>query len=343
MPDEACDTDDPFEWEVRDTSTTSFSHHAVAGSFAGVAEHVSMFPMDTVKTRMQASDRPIGALEAARAVLHERGAGGLFRGATVIAAGSVPAHIGLFGTYEYAVARLIDQRRSEEHQPLAAAACGASGAVAHDFILTPSDVVKQRLQLGRHNGATDCVMSMLRQEGVLAFWRSLPATLFMNVPFTAILVATNHSLQLLYRSRFQDAEATLASAPGYFVGAGLSGIVAAAATSPLDVVKTWLQTREVHLASATSGAVGVSRVAVPASSGIMWAARDILRCRGVRGFFQGVGPRVCIAAPSAAICWGTYQTVSGVLKTLSLPSRKPVWVGDRFLQETTAVACESRQ
>eukprot|EP00927_Polykrikos_kofoidii_P064559 TRINITY_DN5988_c0_g3_i1.p1 TRINITY_DN5988_c0_g3~~TRINITY_DN5988_c0_g3_i1.p1 ORF type:complete len:321 (+),score=46.11 TRINITY_DN5988_c0_g3_i1:64-1026(+) len=319
MPADECDADDPFEWEVRDSST-SFVHHAIAGSCAGMAEHVSMFPVDTVKTRMQASDRPIGASEAARAVLRERGAGGLFRGATVIAIGSVPAHIGLFGTYEVAVSRLIDRRRSEEHQPVAAAACGASAAVAHDVILTPSDVVKQRLQLGRHGGAADCVSCMLRQEGVIAFWRSLPATLFMNVPFTSILVATNQSLQLIYRSRVGDADATLASAPGYFLSAGLSGIVAAAVTSPLDVVKTWLQTREVPHAVPTSSAVTASPFRIPASSGIVWAAQDILQQRGLGGFFRGVAPRVCIAAPSSAICWGTYQTIISGLKALSFPA-----------------------
>eukprot|EP00927_Polykrikos_kofoidii_P064556 TRINITY_DN5988_c0_g1_i1.p1 TRINITY_DN5988_c0_g1~~TRINITY_DN5988_c0_g1_i1.p1 ORF type:complete len:368 (+),score=49.97 TRINITY_DN5988_c0_g1_i1:80-1105(+) len=337
MPDDVCDVDDLFEWEVRDTST-SFVHHSIAGSCAGVAEHTSMFPVDTVKTQMQASDRPIRASEAVRAVLRERGVGGFFRGAPVIAAGSVPAHIGLFGTYEFASSRLINQRRSDEHQPVAAAACGASGAVAHDFVLTPSDVVKQRLQLGRHNGAVDCVTCILRHEGATAFWRSLPATLLMNVPFTAILVATNQSLQLLYKSRFQGADAVLASAPGYFLSSGLSGIVAAAATSPMDVVKTSLQTREFPIGTATSGACGAPPAAVSASSGIMWAVRDIFRRRGVRGFFHGVGPRVCLAAPSAAICWGTYQTISAALKASSLPAEQPAWVGDGLLHQTKAVA-----
>ena len=40
--------------ELKRTDTSSFRHHAIAGSFAGVAEHVSVFPIDTIKTHVQA-------------------------------------------------------------------------------------------------------------------------------------------------------------------------------------------------------------------------------------------------------------------------------------------------
>ncbi len=42
-----------LEWEEWDGSS-SFLHHCIAGSIAGVAEHVLLFPVDTVKTHMQA-------------------------------------------------------------------------------------------------------------------------------------------------------------------------------------------------------------------------------------------------------------------------------------------------
>jgi solute carrier family 25 iron transporter 28/37 len=85
-----------FEWEVRDRASTPFIRHAVAGSCAGVMEHVSMYPVDTVKTHMQASRAKIGVAEAVGAVLRDRGMLGLMRGSTVIGAGCIPAHIGFF-------------------------------------------------------------------------------------------------------------------------------------------------------------------------------------------------------------------------------------------------------
>jgi solute carrier family 25 iron transporter 28/37 len=301
--------EDLFEWEVRDESIP-FAHHAVAGSLAGVSEHIGMFPLDTIKTRMQASPGlRVGAGEALQSILRERGVGGLMRGSTVIGVGVVPAHIGLFGTYEWSMAKLVD-RQQQEHQPVRTAACGALSATVHDAVLTPHDVVKQRLQLGRHHGALDCVASMLRTEGFGALYRSLPATLAMNVPFVGILTATNESLKLLLKMRHDDVDAKLSNASWYFMCAGLSGAVAAAVTSPLDVVKTKLQTQgAVALEAAPSG-----MRQQPQYHGILSTSRSILQQGGLHGAFRGCWPRILMAAPASAMSWGTYETVRMFLK-----------------------------
>lgn len=51
------------------------------------------------------------------------------------------------------------------HHPAGAAVAGAAATVFHDAIMTPMDVVKQRLQLGYHKGMLDCVMTIRRTEG----------------------------------------------------------------------------------------------------------------------------------------------------------------------------------
>lgn len=76
-----------------------------------------------------------------------------------------------------------------------AAAAGAVATLVHDSIMTPMDVVKQRLQLGYHNGIGDCVRAIMKTEGVKAFYISLPTTLFMNLPYGCIMVATNERLK----------------------------------------------------------------------------------------------------------------------------------------------------
>lgn len=42
-----------LDWEDWDPNESSFVHHMIAGSFAGVAEHALMFPVDTIKTVIQ--------------------------------------------------------------------------------------------------------------------------------------------------------------------------------------------------------------------------------------------------------------------------------------------------
>lgn len=325
---------DPYEWEVRDGST-SFAQHAAAGSCAGVMEHLGMYPLDTVKTRMQASSTSLGVSGAVREVLRERGLAGFMRGAHVIGLGCIPAHVGLFGMYELARTRLM-VTNSQEHQPLRTAACGGAGALVHDALLTPHDVVKQRLQLGRHVGAVDCIASTWRAEGFRAFYRSLPATLAMNVPFTATLVAVNESLKLAMQVRQYDVDATLSEASGYFLCAGLSGAVAAAVTSPLDVVRTRLQTQEAPSTAA--------RGYLAARPGIADTLRAIIRTEGARGLVRGMLPRIFLAAPSSAISWGTYETVRMGLRELADgPSRaalrKADGVAPARVSEDLAVAC----
>ena len=45
-------SDDTFEWEDK-KEDTDFQHHMIAGSIAGIAEHVCMLPFDNVKVSIQ--------------------------------------------------------------------------------------------------------------------------------------------------------------------------------------------------------------------------------------------------------------------------------------------------
>ena len=91
----------------------------------------------------------------------------------------------------------------------------------------------------------------------------------------------------------------------HFVTAGLSGIVASAMTQPLDVIKTRLQTQQI---------LGSGRGSVK-YCGLLSTARDMYHEEGPRAFFRGTVPRMVFAAPSAAMCWGTYEVVKKLLST----------------------------
>jgi len=109
------------EWEEWD-SRTPFWRHAVAGSCAGVVEHIGMYPLDTIKTHMQAL-RPGGHRAVFFDVIREisrESPLGFMRGCSAIATGCIPAHIALFTSYEFAKKRLLIN--GGEHEPLRAAA-----------------------------------------------------------------------------------------------------------------------------------------------------------------------------------------------------------------------------
>ena len=115
------------------------------------------------------------------------------------------------------------------------------------------------------------------------------------------------------------------------IAGSISGALAAAATTPLDVLKTRIQTKtmgsEAALSSTPESARHVCKNKIVRGSvlgphvlpksanpgsqsaiGLLW---DIYRLEGVRGLFTGVVPRVARAAPACAIVIATYE----VLKT----------------------------
>jgi len=77
---------------------------------------------------------------------------------------------------------------------------------------------------------------------------------------------------------------------------GIAGGFAAALTTPMDVVKTMLQTR------GTAHDAELRNV-----NGFMEGARLLKKREGFRGFFKGVKPRVVTTMPSTAICWSAYE------------------------------------
>jgi len=242
------------EWEEWDESSgVSFHVHALAGSLAGASEHCAMYPVDTVKTYAQAEGSTASAI---RQVVETKGVLRLWRGVSTMFAACIPAHAAYFSIYEKSkVAFGADQ---DGHHPLAAGASGALATIAHDSIMTPMDVIKQRLQLGFYEGMSDCARSIIRTEGAGALFVSFPITLLMNIPYAAVVVSTNESLKKIFNPSNEY------NLPVFFMSGAISGALAAALTNPLDVAKTRLQTQHVWLEHtgnpAESSSVSAKRV-----------------------------------------------------------------------------------
>ena len=68
-------------------------------------------------------------------------------------------------------------------------------------------------------------------------YRSYPVTVFMNLPFTSVVVCVNENMKTLVKPWQRDNPHAW-----YFVCAGVAGGLAGVFTNPMDVVKTRLQT-----------------------------------------------------------------------------------------------------
>uniref|UniRef100_A0A8C7XQV3 Solute carrier family 25 member 28 n=1 Tax=Oryzias sinensis TaxID=183150 RepID=A0A8C7XQV3_9TELE len=128
----------------------------------------------------------------------------------------------------------------------------------------------QRLQMfnSPYRGVLDCMGALLRREGPASFYRSYTTQLTMNVPFQALHFMTYEYLQELLNPHRQY------NPSSHVVSGALAGAVAAAATTPLDVCKTLLNTQE-----AAGGAVGAAARIIyqMPSTAISWSVYEFFK------------------------------------------------------------------
>ena len=266
-----------------------------AGALAGIFEHTVTFPLDSLKTRMQSNSSGSSTSLAAEIRSISGSAGGLgrlWRGVWSVVIGAGPAHAIYFASYEQSK-KILLQKYGTDKPKMKSALLACSGAIAtvlSDAVMTPFDVLKQRLQLNQHRSLISCLRSVVKQEGFRALYLSYPTTLLLNVPF--------HGIQFPCYELVQD---TINPKKEYSplkhcLSGAIAGGVAAAATTPIDTMKTLLQTRGI-LESSEAAKV----------TGTLSAARVIVSKRGFSGFFAGMTPRMLAHMPATAACWTIYE------------------------------------
>jgi solute carrier family 25 iron transporter 28/37 len=160
--------------------------------------------------------------------------------------------------------------------------------------MNPAEVVKQRMQVfnSPYKSALICFKDVLRKEGFRAFYRSYLTSLSMNIPTQSL-----HFITYEYMQDLTNSERTY-NPKAHVVSGAIAGGFAAAATTPLDVCKTLLNTQEKQILK-TSKQRNIA--------GLWNAATTIYKCCGPRGYFQGLSARVLSTMPATAISWSVYE------------------------------------
>ena len=286
-------------------SEASFPSHMIAGALAGISEHSVTYPFDMIKTRMQALESlPTSRLSAVFRQISSEGKLRFFRGVLSVVLGAGPAHALYFATYEKAKSTFVNESSSFRH--VAAGFSGALATLVHDAFMNPFDVVKQRMQISssQFRNIFDCARHLWKHEGVSAFYVSYATTLLLNVPFQAIQFP-------VYEASTRFLNPTGEYNPVVHMASGaIAGSAAAALTTPLDCVKTLLQTK------------GSSPDAnIRSASGMADGIRILFKTRGLSGFFRGIQPRILAQMPATALCWTTYEYFKLALGLRSEPEK----------------------
>lgn len=295
----------------------SIAAHLSAGAFAGIMEHTVMYPIDSIKTRMQmlasgSANRSV--ISSISRVTSSEGAYALWRGVSSVVLGAGPAHAVYFSTFEATKTLLVNKLLAsqgglatsrwvtDESHPLIASGAGIAATIASDALMTPFDVLKQRMQVGPAETSTSGVrlfksaLLVYRKEGLSAFYISYPTTLFTNIPFAALNFGFYEYCSLVLNP-------TNTYNP-YFhcISGGIAGGIAAALTNPLDCIKTALQTRGIS-----------TNESLRNINGFMSAAKVLYAQGGISAYTRGWKPRIIFNVPSTAISWTAYEMAKELL------------------------------
>ncbi|CAK6968849.1 probable mitochondrial glutathione transporter SLC25A39 isoform X1 [Scomber scombrus] len=140
------------------------------------------------------------------------------------------------------------------------------------------------------SGTLDAFVKISRHEGLRSLWSGLPPTLVMAVPATVIYFTCYDQLQdfLRYGLGFQGSHIPL-------VAGGLARLGAVTVISPLELVRTKMQSRR----------LSYRELAVCIRSSV---AQD-----GLLSLWRGWGPTVLRDVPFSALYWFNYELVKAQL------------------------------
>lgn len=267
----------------------------LSGAVAGTTVDLILYPLDTVKTRLQAT---------AGAKLSGSTFKGLFNGVAPAIAASAPCAAVFFGAYD-AMKRVFTDKLPDDYATVAHAGAAAGADIVQSVVRVPFEVVKQRVQAGVDASGRAALASVLKAQGPRGLYRGWGALALRDLPFDII----EFPLYERFKKEWSKAKGgKLAPWQGSLCGS-VAGGVAAGLTTPLDVVKTRLMTQS------------------PGQyAGIGSCLQSILQEEGIGALFAGAIPRMSSIAFGGAIFFGAYETAKSLISA-TIEERNAAAVG----------------
>ncbi|KAF4094285.1 hypothetical protein AMELA_G00011780 [Ameiurus melas] len=290
----------------------------INGGVAGLVGVTCVFPIDLAKTRLQNQQGArvySGMLDCLTKTIRTEGYFGMYRGAAVNLTLVTPEK-----AIKLAANDIFRQRLSKDGKlPLwgeILAGCGAG--TCQVVVTTPMEMLKIQLQdAGRlaaqrpvsasapasspslasshdtavRRSATAITLKLLRTQGIRGLYKGTGATLLRDVPFSMIYFPLFAKFNAVGRSG-DLAHERAPFLQSFASGCG-AGSVAAVAVTPLDVIKTRLQTLQ-------------KGEGEDSYRGIIDCTRRILNREGPSAFLKGATCRALVIAPLFGIAQGIY-------------------------------------
>lgn len=274
------------------TQQVPFWTALVSGGIAGTTVDVALFPLDTIKTRLQSS----------QGFLKSGGFRGVYKGLGAAALGSAPGASLFFSTYEFMKQKLGNYPAFLPPAGVHMLAA-SSGEVMACLIRVPTEVVKQRMQAGLGTSISSTLKSIMAIDGIGGLYKGFGITLMREIPFSLV--------QFPLYEKMKSTIAYLTNRPTHSyesaICGSISGGIAAAVTTPLDVIKTRLM-------------LGSDAAGIPYKNALDTFRRVAAEGGSTNGsikvLFSGVGPRVMWISIGGFVFFGAYEQAKHTILSL---------------------------
>ncbi|KAL8628818.1 hypothetical protein Q9189_005450 [Teloschistes chrysophthalmus] len=299
----------------------------VGGVFSGIAKLSVGHPFDTIKVRLQTSDKSQfrGPLQCLVQTVRNEGVRGLYKGATPplcgwmamdsIMLGSLTFYRRILkdnvfsGPYFQGVKPVPAEQGVATDRQLPTIGHGVAGIMAGwtvSFIAAPVEHIKARLQIQYavdkkarlYRGPIDCCKKILRTHGLHGLYRGLAATML----FRSFFFFWWGSYDIF--TRLFSTHTTLSAPAINFWAGGLSAQVFWITSYPSDVVKQRLMTDPL------GGELGDGK---PRFNKWKDAAKEIWKTDGARGYWRGFTPCFLRAFPANAVALVAFESAMRAL------------------------------
>lgn len=247
------------------------------GATAGMGGIIAVYPVDVVKTRMQNSRVATSALQTLSGIFRQEGVASFYKGLGPQLCGTIPDKAVSLATREF-VKSFFDHPNEFKASLTSAAVSG----VMQSVVMNPVEVVKVRMQLD----STLKPFGVIRELGMQGLYRGYSACLARDVMFAS----TYFTLYDLAKRKLGVQDGT--SLGWSMVAASTAGIPAAFLSTPLDLLKTRMQSKDATV------------------HGFMNTYRQVASEGGLSALFAGWGPRVSRIAPQFGIVLVSFDWLS---------------------------------
>jgi len=266
-----------------------FIANFTAGAIAGIAEILTFYPLDVVKTRMQleTGKSKHGLVGSFKTIIAEEGFGRLYRGLVPPLLLEAPKRATKFAANDFWGKTFLSMAGEDKMTQSISILTGCSAGATESFVVVPFELVKIKLQdkKSTYAGPMDVVRTIVRKDGFLGLYAGMEATFWRHVWWNGGYFGSIFQVRAL----LPKAETPQGTLMNNFLSGAVGGFIGTALNTPFDVVKSRIQGAEKVVGG------------VPKYNWTYPALMTILREEGPAALYKGFVPKVLRLAPGGGV------------------------------------------